>query len=290
MTCSVCRQAASTIGALCEECRDELSSPREITPEQIDHQVEYPTVSALIDRWGRPQRLQVQTAIGRKVDGHGLAILQASVSRHHATIWLHAGVWTVRDLSSANGTYVEGRRVDATAQLRDTDQVQFGEVGFYFLANVSGLPPSLPDRAHSATLHPLDRSATQSMLPLHRSTGLPVMTFELHEPTGGGGGLVAIDGKRVQLTTPQLELIVVMIERMGVEGALPELERGFVSSSELMTTVSWDVPDPGDDHVRQLVRRVRRLLRTAGIDDLIESRHGLGYRLRATPRVTTPTR
>jgi DNA-binding response OmpR family regulator len=31
--------------------------------------------------------------------------------------------------------------------------------------------------------------------------------------------------------------------------------------------------------VRELVRRVRRKLQNAGVDDLIESKHGVGYRV-----------
>jgi pSer/pThr/pTyr-binding forkhead associated (FHA) protein len=290
--CPVCRRAPSQIGVLCEECRDELAAPRVIAPEQIELHVVQPTVSALVDRWGRPQRLEVQTQVGRKVEGGGLAIFDASVSRHHATVRLQDGVWSVRDLESANGTFVDGRLVEQPVPLHNADQVRFGEVGFFFLADISGLPPPRPSRTMSRTIRPMDVASTQQPVePPRRSTGgLPVLAFELHEPTGGGGGLVEIEGKRVQLTTPQLELVTVLVERMLTETDRPEPMRGFVPSSELMTTVSWDAPDPGDDHVRQLVRRVRRLLVKAGIDDVIESRHGYGYRLRATPRVKPPAR
>jgi len=42
--------------------------------------------------------------------------------------------------------------------------------------------------------------------------------------------------------------------------------------------------DPSEDHVRQLVRRVRRALSRAEMGDLIEVRRGVGYRLRVLPR------
>ena len=63
----------------------------------------------------------------------------------------------------------------------------------------------------------------------------------------------------------------------------PDDMRGFVAMTELMK-LSLDVSDPGEDHVRQLVRRVRRALVKAEIGDLIEARRGVGYRLRVIPR------
>ena len=56
-----------------------------------------------------------RTLIGRQVDGAGLAILEPSVSRHHAHITLDGDTWTVRDLGSANGSYVDDKRIDTAA-------------------------------------------------------------------------------------------------------------------------------------------------------------------------------
>ena len=106
----------------------------------------------------------------------------------------------------------------------------------------------------------------------------------MHEPTGGGGGLIEVDGKQVQLTTTQFELMALMIRRMASESHQPELVRGFVRSSELIADLSWDTREPSENHVKQLVRRVRRALIKSEIGDLIESRHRFGYRLRAIPR------
>ena len=104
------------------------------------------------------------------------------------------------------------------------------------------------------------------------------------QPTGGGGGLIEVNGKQVQLTTTQFELMALMIRRMGNEAHQPELVRGFVRSSELIADLSWDTREPSENHVKQLVRRVRRALIKSEIGDLIESRHRFGYRLRAIPR------
>ena len=96
------------------------------------------------------------------------------------------------------------------------------------------------------------------------------MSFKMHEPTGGGGGLIEVDGKQVQLTTTQFELMALMIRRMAGETHQPELVRGFVRISELIADLSWDTREPSENHVKQLVRRVRRALIKSEIGDLIE--------------------
>ena len=300
MNCPVCKARPAEVGVLCEECRDELSSPIRIMPEQLQLHGGRPTMAALIDLWGRPHRMDPRTLIGRQVDGAGLAILEPSVSRHHAHITLDGETWTVRDLGSANGSYVEDKLVETPSVLHEGDRVRFGHIAFYFVEDVTRLPPPRVGRTATATIQPPraaaipppPATATPAVVGTHEiealeertDVGLPEMTFKLHEPTGGGGGLVEVDGKQVQLTTTQFELMALMIRRMASEAHQPELVRGFVRSSELIADLSWDTREPSENHVKQLVRRVRRALMKSEIGDLIESRHRFGYRLRAIPR------
>ena len=298
MNCPVCKQRPAEVGVLCEECRDELSSPIRIMPEQLQLHGGRPTQAALIDLWGRPHRLDPRTLIGRQVDGAGLAILEPSVSRHHAHITLDGDAWTVRDLGSANGSYVDDKLIDTPAPVRAGDRVRFGHIAFYFLDDITRLPPPRVGRTATATIQPPRASeAPAAAAPVPQvghadigdeeertDVGLPTMSFKLHEPTGGGGGLIEVDGKQVQLTTTQFELMALMIRRMASEAHQPELVRGFVRSSELIADLSWDTREPSENHVKQLVRRVRRALMKSEIGDLIESRHRFGYRLRAIPR------
>src|ERR1041384_7781550 len=132
--CPVCRQRPAEVGVLCEECRDELSSPIKIMPEQIQLHGARPTMAALIDIWGRPHRLDPRTLVGRQVDGQGLAILEPSVSRHHAHLTLDNDEWT------------------------GGDRVRFGHIAFYFVEDVARLPPPRIGRTMTATIRPTDRS------------------------------------------------------------------------------------------------------------------------------------
>jgi DNA-binding winged helix-turn-helix (wHTH) protein/uncharacterized protein YlaI len=292
--CPVCSARPAEVGVLCEECRDELSSPIRMSPEQIQPRVQNATAAALVDLWGRAHQLDARTLIGRQVENRGIAVLEPSVSRHHAHLTFDNGVWTVRDLGSANGTYLEDRLCDNPAPVKTGERIRFGHIAFYMIEDVAALPTPKLSRTTTSTIKPtapvpvakpVSTDEDDDAFGEERTdVGLPEMRFRLHEPTGGGGGLIEVDGKQVQLTTTQFELMALMIKRMATEQHQPELVRGFVRSSELIADLSWDTREPSENHVKQLVRRVRRALMKSEIGDLIESRHRFGYRLRAIPK------
>ncbi|MBB0232260.1 FHA domain-containing protein, partial [Streptomyces calidiresistens] len=73
-------------------------------------------------------------SIGR-APGSVLRLNDASVSRFHAQ--LHAvpgGGWSLRDLGSANGTWVNGRRVTGAVPVAPGDRVRFGGTAFRLAA------------------------------------------------------------------------------------------------------------------------------------------------------------
>jgi DNA-binding winged helix-turn-helix (wHTH) protein len=287
--CPVCQVRAAEIGVLCLPCRDEIALPIRAAPEQVQRHGEARAAAALVDVWGRPHALAPSTLVGRTVGECGLAVLEVSISRRHAQISLEGGAWSIRDLASANGTYVDDRPVHDAAPLRAGARVRFGQLAFYFL----------PEGARLSAPHAVEMStgllpcvpAVSGGLPAqpeledeHTDPGLPSIAIRVHEATGGGGGFVELEGRRVQLTPTQLGLISLMARRMASDADQPALVRGFVRSAELIARLPWDTAEPNENHVKQLVRRVRRALMKVALGDLIESRHRLGYRLRAIPR------
>jgi len=56
------------------------------------------------------------------------------VSQVHARVFERDGRTWVEDLGSRNGTFVNGKRIDAPTRLRRGDQVQFGQT----VAEVAG--------------------------------------------------------------------------------------------------------------------------------------------------------
>jgi hypothetical protein len=274
VNCVICRQRKCAVGVLCERCSEELVEGVMISPEQIESTFAGATPAALVDMWGHPHHLDVTTTIGRAA-ASGMSIVEPSVSRAHAQL-ARTERWIVRDLASTVGTFVNDRAIAGEHELHDRDRVRFGEVAFYFLADAPRLPPRPQGNIPTHQLPPT---------PLPRQlTNRAVMPFELHAPSGGGGGFVVIAGKQVQLTTPQYELVEQLVHAMLADVARPDDVRGFVPASALFK-LSLESSDPSEDHVRQLVRRVRRLLAKAELGDLIEVRRGVGYRLHVMPRL-----
>ncbi|RKN04101.1 DUF1707 and FHA domain-containing protein [Streptomyces radicis] len=72
-------------------------------------------------------------AIGRAA-GCGLRLSDGSVSRHHAELYGVGTGWLLRDLGSANGTWVNGRRVADRVPVAPGDLVGFGSVAFRLAA------------------------------------------------------------------------------------------------------------------------------------------------------------
>jgi hypothetical protein len=175
---------------------------------------------------------------------------------------------------------VNGDRID-TSRLKHGDLVSFGYVSLLFVADPVVTPAG---EGRHVTVRPGDLP----VLPDGESTeqtfsGLRHVDLRLASPTGGGGGVLELDGRTVQLTFGQLELFRVLSARMMDEAGRDERVRGFVRSSELLATLGWDTARPDENHLKQLVRRARRALSRAGIPDAIESRHGFGYRLSVLP-------
>jgi len=263
---------------LCNECRTDLTEALVLAPEQVVGRMHDPTRAALVDQWGRIHLLDKRATIGRDLGGDtGIAIHAPSISRVHAKLNLDNGVWTVVDLGSSNGTFIDDRRVEGASAVHAGERLRFGHVAFYFLDHVEDIPVTII--VDSDTVRPGAGVITQQ-IPLEDSAPVSWSVFQLHEPTGGGGGIAQIDGKQVQLTLAQLELVVLLTDRMEAEADKDADVRGFVSVPELLGKISLEVPMPRDAHVRQLIRRVRRAFIKVGLGDLIESRYGLGYRIR----------
>lgn len=74
-----------------------------------------------LDWSGGPDEL----SIGRSA-GCDVVLTDISVSRRHARLIPRDGIWVLHDLSSTNGSYLNGRRV-SRCQLRPGDRLALGE-------------------------------------------------------------------------------------------------------------------------------------------------------------------
>jgi hypothetical protein len=97
------------------------------------------------EAWRQPRAqelvlpLRERTLLGRSRDCDA-PLTSAAVSAHHVLV-LHAeGRWTVDDLGSLNGTFVNGRRIVDRIEVRAGDELRLGDVRFRLVAPASWRP------------------------------------------------------------------------------------------------------------------------------------------------------
>jgi hypothetical protein len=237
----------------------------------------------LVDVWGRVHPLEAHTHIGRTPRSRGISLLHASVSRDHAEIVLEHGVWSIVDLDSSNGTRRNEEAVKRIA-LAHGDRLSFGAIGLYFVRDDGQRVSLEAEQLSSRTLRPDDASKVVRADPSeHTNAGLPRFAMRLVEAPAGGGGYLEAAGSRLQLSVTQYAMMAMLMARMTSEANIAPVVRGFVPSGQLIADLPWDASDPNENHLKQLVRRLRRALDSIRLGTMIESRRGFGYRLRVIP-------
>ena len=90
------------------------------------------------------------------------------LSRHHAEIIVLDGAWHLKDLGSANGTYLNGSRVERDTPLHTGDRIRLGDTEIVFIASEHNTDKmfAVADRVASPTiaipLHDIDTPHSDS--------------------------------------------------------------------------------------------------------------------------------
>jgi len=105
-----------------------------------------PAVFRLVMRRGpQPDRAfdiqQENTSIGRDVT-NDIVINDREISRHHLRLTRSGDTFTIEDLGSTNGTFVNGKGISGLTPLQDGDQVGLGETVVLALEVASSDPPA----------------------------------------------------------------------------------------------------------------------------------------------------
>jgi hypothetical protein len=100
--------------------------------------------------------------------------------------------------------------------------------------------------------------------------------FVLHTEATGGV-LVINDTSLVRLSPVQFAFLALLSEQRTNDAGKHDAVCGYVSSPVLLCSLPWDTPHPDLNHLKQLVRRVRRRVGRFGL--VVGSMSGLGYRL-----------
>lgn len=102
-------------------------------------------MDAHLELWsGRDSRLvplgEEHVSVGRG-EANDIALpADPTVSRLHAVIARYHGGWCVRDVGSANGTYLNGRRLLSEQLLRPGDEIRVGAVRIVFRVEPGTVP------------------------------------------------------------------------------------------------------------------------------------------------------
>ena len=260
------------MGALCLAHAEEIATCSDMTAEQVISR-ELPVAAAgLIDQWGNTHALVERSLIGRLASECAVAILHHSVSAVHAQMELvspETDSWRLVDRGSLNGTYVENEAV-RNVPLHHGERVRFGSVSFYFSARrvpiqqgrMVGAGQTVPTRARDIAFQARVTSG---------------QGYEMALVQRASGGIMRIDeDTALEFARLEFALLKILTERRLLNSD-PEL--AFVSSQELADLLDFKSQEADGENVRELVRRVRRKFKAEGIQDLIESRQGVGYRL-----------
>lgn len=259
--CLLCREPPS-LGLLCSAHGSAIASPGLIS-EQILSLVKDPTAS-FVDPWGFPHPIASGAVIGRETTT-GLAILHPSISSTHAELRCLAGAWSLVDRGSRNGISVNGIKV-ASGKLANGAMIGFGDVRFYFWTPALGSEARPTGRGRTAP----SRTVPLSFGAIAKSaSGVDVVLR-----ARGDAGLARIGDETIDLARKEFTLLQLLAERR----VLRDAEHAYVPWHEIAARLEFDSAEADSENVRALVRRVRKKLEALA-PDLIESKHGIGYRI-----------
>ncbi len=238
-----------------------------VASEQLVSAVAVAPAATLLDGWGTPLQIGTSVTIGRDPRTCQLAILHSSVSQIHATLAREGDRWFVEDNGSRNGTFIDDERASKEVVPRGA-RLRFGDVALFFVDEpLTPLPrPEGPGRTA-----PTHRDQLVFSARLRTPTGMRIELSQRIE-----GGIVRANDALIDLGKLEFRLLQILTEarRVAVD---PEM--AYLSWAQLADKLEFRSHEADSENVRELVRRVRRKLQTAGVDDLIESKHGVGYRV-----------
>lgn len=142
-----------------------------------------------------------ETTIGRS-DGNDVVLADSGVSRHHATISFDEDRWVLSDEGTANGTLLNGSRVEHEF-LEDGDAISIGSVTFLFEEKAGG--GAYTAKSPETRITSMDPEGTRPGISLGTG-GTSPGTYAPADPSAGKGAA--------------LRRLVAMVVVLGVFGAV----------------------------------------------------------------------
>ncbi|MFN0062339.1 MAG: FHA domain-containing protein [Myxococcaceae bacterium] len=200
--------------------------------------------------WLNQEHLLRGTMLVGRLPGSGIQVDDDSVSRRHAELEVQGAVVRLRDLGSANGTFLNGARVAGEAVLQPRDIVGFGVVEFEFAA---GVQSDAVAEASAPTRRPMGRPARSALKSPRANVGGKrkqlLFLAAVFLVVGVGGGILY---KRLK-PRPTETASVGPSQAVGMSGGAVELEKALLRCRSSADTSAGREPD-WDDALRQCNR------------------------------------
>jgi hypothetical protein len=283
----VCCGGAADVGSLCRACAHDVPICEGLIGEHVRSTVDTTEALAwLVDGFGTAHAAAGKTGIGRTQDGE-LVVLASSVSREHAEIVFKEGSgWTIRDLGSRNGTFVDGTRVQGRTALPARVVIKVGDVALWFLADVQHEPSAPPSFA--------TESAGGGLVRFNFASGTVELCLVGTTDQAAGGALLsratgATAWSETTLSPLEYQFLRALCGRAVEEASSPSAVRGCVATKQLARDLPWQSKYANEENVRQVVRRLRATLDERGVANMLAVAPGRGYYL-ACPVSVGPDR
>ncbi|HEX7840335.1 MAG TPA: FHA domain-containing protein, partial [Kofleriaceae bacterium] len=188
------------------------------------------------------------------------------------------GGWTVRDLGSRNGTFVNGTRTQGAALLPTRALLKVGDITLWFLAEVFAAPPGRPTMATGG----VDGRLVRYQL-VYRDLELCVVVSD--DAVGGGAALWRAAGAEAEtwsersLAPLEFQLLRALCIRAHEEAGSPSAVRGCVPTKLLVSELPFQSKYANQENVRQVVLRLRGVLAEIGMAGVLAVAPGRGYYL-----------
>lgn len=205
-----------------------------------------------------------------------LILLASSVSREHAELCCTDALWTLRDLGSRNGTYLNREPIHGSAALPGRARIKIGDVALWFLSEVTHEPPQ-PTVTRTAgsrrgrARYYLERGGVQLCVVI--SDDVATAGTLLWRPVG----CETWDER----TLPPLEfqLLRALCIRAHEDSAAISSIRGCMTSKQLVSELLFQSRYANQENVRQVVLRLRGVLSEIGLAGMLVFAPARGYYL-----------
>jgi hypothetical protein len=274
MGCPCCG-AAPEVGVLCRRCARDAAPCDGLIPDHLRSTIDAAAAQAwLVDGFGGGHAIGAQCRIGRSHDGD-LVVLAVSVSREHAVVTRSDGGWSVRDLGSRNGTFVDGVRCQGRTALSPRSLLKVGDVALWFITELAQ-----PVRTPAMVTGGAGGGVVRYQL---AHAGAELCVVGGGDPAAGGALLSRAVGTEAWSERPlaplEFQLLRTLCMRAQDEARAPSAVRGCVPTKQLARDLPFQSRYANEENVRQVVRRLRGVLAEAGADGVLAVAPGRGYYL-----------